>query len=358
MDTFYDAVLAEDLRLLSQAELPFHTWKNKTFFVTGATGLVGSLAVKALLYISDVHRLSLRIVAQIRNPEKAKRVLGSLLNRSDLTLLQADLAKDTINYAGPVDYVIHAAAVTTSKLLVSHPVEACKTAINGTLSVLDFAVSKQTKGAVYLSSMEVYGVIQDGRDVQENDLGYVDLTAVRSCYPEGKRMCECLCTAYAHQYQLPVSVVRLAQTFGAGVPADDNRVFAQFAKSVIHGNNIVLHTDGLSEGNYIYTTDALKAIFLLLDRGVPGEAYNAANEACHTTIVDMARLVADRIANKQIQVDICPPADLQAMGYAPKTKLRLVSQKLRDLGWQPVVDLEEAYRRLIKSLEVAMIHYE
>ena len=63
-------------------------------------------------------------------------------------------------------------------------------------------------------------------------------------------MCECLCSAYASEYQLPVKIARLAQTFGAGVNPSETRVFAQFARSLIHGEDIILHTEGKSYGNY------------------------------------------------------------------------------------------------------------
>ena len=92
--------------------------------------------------------------------------------------------------------------------------------------------------------MEIYGQSADPEDTKENDLGYVDLAAVRSCYPEGKRMCECMCTAYAAQNGIRISSARLAQTFGAGILPTENRVFAQFARSALRGEDIVLKTEG------------------------------------------------------------------------------------------------------------------
>ncbi len=75
-------------------------------------------------------------------------------------------------------------------------------------------------------------------------------------------MCENMCVAYAKQYDLPVSIARLSQTFGAGILQTENRVFAQFARSAIRGEKIVLHTLGKSEGNYCYTRDTVKALIL------------------------------------------------------------------------------------------------
>ena len=57
-------------------------------------------------------------------------------------------------------------------------------------------------------------------------------------------MSECLCAAFASEYNVNVKIARLAQTFGAGIAKDENRVFAQFARSVIEKKDIVLHSKG------------------------------------------------------------------------------------------------------------------
>ena len=77
-------------------------------------------------------------------------------------------------------------------------------------------------------------------------------------------MCENMCVAYGTQYEVPVKIARLAQTFGAGVLPGENRVFAQFARSAMKGSDIVLHTEGKSEGNYCYTADAVRALLTIL----------------------------------------------------------------------------------------------
>lgn len=58
----------------------------------------------------------------------------------------------------------------------------------------------------------------------------------------------------------------------------ENRVFAQFARCAINGEDIVLHTFGKSEGNYCYMRDTVKALIILLVKDVNGEAYNISNE--------------------------------------------------------------------------------
>ena len=122
-------------------------------------------------------------------------------------------------------------------------------AIKGTTNVLEFAKAKNVRSMVYISSMEAFGITDPKKNlINEKDLGYIDILNPRSSYSEGKRICECICAAYFSQYGIPVKIARLAQTFGAGVPDSDTRVFAQFAKSAINGEDIVLHTKGESVG--------------------------------------------------------------------------------------------------------------
>jgi UDP-glucuronate decarboxylase len=342
--------LLEDFEIVAHSNLPFDEYRNSTFLITGATGLIGSLLVKNLLYCNKVHGLNLKVLAIIRNIEKAKNIYGDLVNNEVLQFIITDLDEGHLEIDSPVDYIIHAAAVTVSKVMVTNPVVTIKTAFNGTEAVLQLAAEKKSKGVVYISSMEVYGSLDVDHKVSEQDLGFVDLTSVRSCYPEGKRMCECLCTAYSSQYGVNVKSARLAQTFGAGILPTENRVFAQFAKSAMKGEDIVLHTLGKSEGNYVYTRDAVKAILMLLIKGEAGHAYNISNEESHMTIAAMAEMVADKIAYGKIKVVLDVSEDSLKFGYATDVKMHLDSSKMRFLGWKPEVGLLESYQRMMKCM--------
>lgn len=343
-----DPICQQELEQIASAGLDWSAFSGKTVFVTGATGLVGSYTVRALAAINRIHRCGMQIIGMVRSAEKARSIYGALLDRGDVSLFLGDV-RSAIAYDGPVDYVIHGASVTASKEMVTAPVETIATAINGTEHILRFAKEKQVTSMVYISSMEMYGTPDPTLDyVTEQDYGFVDVLQVRSCYPEGKRMCECLCAAYAHEYQLPVKIARLAQTFGAGVGPGETRVFAQFARSLIHGEDIVLHTAGNSYGNYCATCDCVRGLLTILLRGNQGEAYNVVNERTNIRIRDMAQMIADQ-SGGTIQVRFDIPEDALKYGYAPDVKMHLSGAKLRALGWEPSLDLPEMYQRLIAS---------
>ena len=74
-------------------------------------------------------------------------------------------------------------------------------------------------------------------------------------------MAESLCVGYRHQYQVPVKMARLSQTFGPGVSYEDNRVFAQFARAVLEKSDIILRTKGRLFGTTAIPKMLLKPYF-------------------------------------------------------------------------------------------------
>lgn len=344
-----DGILQEDLDYIARSDIPFEKLKDSTVIITGATGLVGVSLIRALLCINRINKLNLKILALARNSEKAKKIFGNLLYRPDFRLIIGDI-NDEIEIDCDVDYIIHCASITASKVMINNPVETILTSFEGTKNILNLAKEKKCKSVVYVSSMEMYGsFINENNNVIETELGYVDPLAIRSNYPESKRMCENMCVAYHSEYGVNVKIARLAQTFGAGILEGENRVFAQFAHSVIEGKDIILHTKGLSEGNYCYTRDTVIGLLIVLLKGENAEAYNIANPETHTTIVDMANMVCEKLSNGKCKVVFDIP-ESNDFGYAADTRMRLNSDKLQKLGWKPEVGLEESYRRMIKSI--------
>lgn len=343
-----DITLQEDLDYIANSEIQFEQLRESTIMVTGATGLVGAFLVRALLCANRIKKLNLHILAFVRNREKAEQIFGNTLHRTDISLTIGDV-NEPIDVKQPIDFIFHCASVTASKYMISNPVETILTSVEGTKNILYLAKEKKCKSVIYVSSMEMYGKLENA-NVTEAELGYINPLVVRSNYPESKRLCENLCVAFGAEYGVPVKIARLSQTFGAGILEGENRVFAQFARSVIDGKNIILHTKGLSEGNYCYTRDTIMGLLFILIKGRNGEAYNISNPETHTTIAEMAEMVCNKIAHGTIEVQFDIPQD-NRFGYASDTKMKLNSDKLQKLGWKPKVGLEEMYYRMIQSMK-------
>ncbi|PIO83027.1 hypothetical protein BSQ39_05290 [Loigolactobacillus backii] len=345
-----DSVFLQDLANNAKNNSLFKNIDGTTVLITGATGLIGYHLVRTLLLRNEIIGSNIKVIAQIRNLEKAKSMYGQLFNDENLIFYVSDIC-DPISIEGKLDYIIHGASVTSSKMFVENPVQTIDVAYKGTKNILELAKEKKVRKVIYLSSLEVYGIVDmDHPEVTESDLGYIDILSPRSSYSEGKRMMECLARSYYSQYQVPVVIARLAQTFGSGVSFNDTRVFAEFARSAIYNKDIILKTDGSTSRDYCYISDAVQGILLLLTSRNDGEAYNIANEETYTSIKEMANIVAHEITNDKIKVKVNIPK-VETNGFAPKLKLKLMSRKIRNLGWTPSYDLCEMYLRLIESMQ-------
>ena len=328
-----DRVQADIQSLIKKIKL-FENLRDHIILVTGATGLIGSMILKTLIRVNEEVGTNIKLVGQIRNMEKAKAIFGEQIDRIELVSY----------YNASVDYIIHTVSPTISKFFIEHPVETIKSSVESTMSILEMAKDSGSS-VVYLSSMEQYGVpYENGQRMTEEKIGMIDHLNIRSSYSESKRLCECLCASYANEYGVDVKIARLAQTFGAGVPLTDNRMPMQFARAVVEGRDIVLHTEGKSISNFVYLTDAIAGILTILQKGVKGQAYNICNDEETRSIREIAELVCKDVASGNISVRV---EKKENMGYAPDVSLYLDSRKLRNLEWRAEVGMVEGYKRLV-----------
>ncbi|MCR4717367.1 MAG: NAD(P)-dependent oxidoreductase [Lachnospiraceae bacterium] len=338
-----DSYYADDIEnVINSPLINWEIYKNKSFLITGATGLIAGVLVNSLLSADEKYSLDIKLIVTARSMDKIKRVYG---NRADkLKIIMGDIV-DFTDLEDEVDYIIHLASQTSSKGFVTYPVETATTNIKGTINMLELAKRKNVDCMVFLSTMEVYGVsLNEDKITEEKDL-LVNSQKVRNSYPISKIMCENLMADYASEYGVKTVVGRLTQTFGAGIEYEDGRVFADFARCAVEGRNIVLKTEGKTKRNYLYNTDAVTAIFTLIDKAdKSGAVYNVANEDSLITIADMAKMVAK---NNGIDVEFDISEDVSKLGYAPTLVMNLSTDKLKSLGWEASVGLETMYDRLI-----------
>lgn len=178
------SILEDDLESILHCEyIHWERYRNCTFLVTGATGLIGSLMVRTLKYISDHKGLDLRILILVRSREKAEQIFGQKFVSEELNVIVVDVRKQ-IDINEDIDYIVHAACITESALMVRQPIATFLTSVEGTKNILELAVKQaELKGVLYLSSMEMYGITnKKDNPVSEDKLGYLDLTNVRSSY--------------------------------------------------------------------------------------------------------------------------------------------------------------------------------
>ncbi|WP_303168394.1 NAD-dependent epimerase/dehydratase family protein [Bifidobacterium dentium] len=348
MSTIQSQVLVNDFETVDEDLFSFA--ENKTIVISGATGFIGSLLSRFFIWANETYDLGVKLILVARNLDKLKSILPDVAQRDDIDIVRRDFSQPCEPLHIKFDYLVHTAAITTSKTMIDYPINVLDVSYYGAKWALESARMSCNSKVLYLSSMEANGHFSVSTVATEDTLGTVDLASVRSCYPEGKRICELMCRAYSEQLGIHAVVGRLAQTFGAGILPSEGRVFKQFAMSAINDQPIILHTDGSSEGNYVYSIDALRAVFVLLTKGKDGETYNIANEECHMTIRDMAQMVVDNFGGKNTRL-IVESNDAVGYGYAAPTKMLLSAAKLRALGWKPVVNLFEAYEVLLKYLK-------
>lgn len=341
-------VFNEDMEYITGVDfVPWEKLRGKTLFITGATGLIGFNLISALAYMNLHRGLPLKMLALVRNEEKAKERFAEILAAgAPLTFAAGDL-EHIPAVAEPVDYIIHGGSPTASRYFAEHPVETIQMNLAGARTLLEMAREKKVQGFLFLSSMEVYGSLHREEKVAEDHESFVDTMNPRSSYPEAKRMIEAMCSSYAAQYNVPVKVIRLTQTFGAGVRREDNRVYAQFIRSGIAHEDITLLTRGGTRHSYLYTADAVTAILTVLLNGKNVEAYNAANEESYCSIKEMAELVAEMFGLNVVIKESVESSKL----YPSELFMNLSINKLHELKWKAKYSLQDMFFRMQKTME-------
>lgn len=327
-----EEIIRQDMeRINSVSFIDWSRLSGKTLLVTGATGLIGFTIVNALLYANKKRGLNLTVLALVRSESRAKERFAEHTGDQSLKYVVGSV-EDLPEIDGAVDFIIHGASQTASKMMVEQPVETILTAVIGTKNLLDLAKEKNVEGMVYLSSMEMYGHPEHGHKVTEDEVGALSPLNVRNSYPISKQQCEALCCAYASEYGVPVMIARLTQTFGPGVSYNDARVFAYFGRCVLEKKDIVLKTKGETERCYLYIADAATAILTVMLNGKSGDAYNMADESTYCSIAEMAQKVAESGGIK-VRFEL---QDVAASGYPDTIYMDLDTSKLKTLGWNAI----------------------
>jgi dTDP-glucose 4,6-dehydratase len=184
--------------------------------------------------------------------------------------------------------------------------------------------------------------------VTEEYAGNGDITNVRSCYAESKRMGETMCVCWSHQYNFHVNMLRLSHTYGPGVELDDGRVFGDFVRNVLNNEDIVLTSNGKARRSFLYITDMILALFKVLLQGENRQAYNVASDT-ETEILELAQILCGLYPEKHLLVKFSESkADA---GYIRSASIGagLCADKLKKLGWRQKINIHDGFYRMIES---------
>lgn len=335
-----------DIDELTSRDIPFEKLNNKTVMITGANGMLAYCFTLALMHLNIEKGYNIKVVALVRNVQKAKKKFEGFLSDGRFVLLGQDICTP-IDYYGDVNYIFHAAGNASPYFIKNDPVGIIAANTQGTVNVLEFARNKSIENIVFASTREVYGKVDGVEFISEDDMGVFDPLDARSCYPESKRMAETIFRSYNIQYGVPFTVTRIAHSYGPGmIIGNDGRVMADFISDTVAGRNIILKSDGLAERAFCYVTDAVAGIFLVMLKGEIGEAYNIANETEPMAIRNVAIMLSELFPEKGINVAYKHTDDSSYCKYA---RVGLSTAKIEALGWQPKIKLIDGLRKTVLS---------
>jgi len=345
-------ILNEDLeRIISDKNIDWDLFDGTSVLISGANGFLPAYLVETLLFLNDTRGKNIRVLALVRNIEKAKARFAHHSGRKDLVFIVQDVA-EPIHISETIDYIIHAASQASPKYYGSDPVGTLKANVLGTYNMLELAREKNVKSFLFFSSNEIYGKVPVECNPQDEMTdGYLDTCAVRSCYAESKRMGETMCVSWNHQYGVPAKMVRIFHSFGPGITLNDGRVFGDFVKNVLEGSDIVLNSDGSAMRAFCYVSDATRAFFTILLKGENANAYNMGNPDNEISILNLANLLVGQYPEKKMHVQVNIPRNQEGYIKSPLSRGLPDISKLKGLGWRPVIPVGEAFDRTIRSFD-------
>lgn len=337
----------KDILQIFEQDLPWEKLSGANILVTGATGLIGGCLVETLMLNPQ---RDYQVYASGRNEERARTRFKDFADEPAFHFLRYDVMQP-LQSDVCFDYIIHAASNASPNFFAKSPVEVMKSNIDGVAHLMDYGLKHDMRRFLYVSSGEVYGE-GDGRVFTEEYSGYVDCAKPRSCYPSSKRAAETLCVSYVAEYGADVVIARPCHTYGPHFTEQDNRVYAQFIRNVLRGEDIVMKSTGEQFRSWCYVVDCVSALLHILLKGECGEAYNIADAESNISIRELAETIAS-IGGKRVVIDI-PDAD-EKRGFNPVSKSVFSTEKVESLGWFVNSNI---YNSLKNSIIENKNHYE
>jgi dTDP-glucose 4,6-dehydratase len=306
------------------------------FFLTGATGFVGSWILEALTAVRDARRLPLSATVLTRDPEAFRGRLPHLANHAAVRVLSGDVRTFALPEES-YDFAIHGAFDSSRQVGAA---ETRSTILDGTARCLELAKRAGVRRFLFVSSGAVYGrqppeVIGSEEPSAESS----GLSGNRTEYGQAKYEAERATLSAARAAGIDATVARGFAFVGPRIPLDAHFAVGNFLGDALAGRPIRVRGDGTPVRSYLYASDLAVWLLTILLRGRPGKVYNVGSEHA-VTVAALARLVAD-VVSPGLRVDIASsPSGLPPDRYVPSTGLARA-----ELGLVETIGLPEAIAR-------------
>lgn len=312
----------------------------KRVLITGAAGFIGTHAALALLRkgVSVIGLDSFDDNYAVSIKKKNVRDLKSLPNFTFYTADIRDQAKmHRIFKKEQPDAVLHLAAKADTRDAVIAPHAYVSTNVDGTLHVLEAAREVGVKRFVFASSSSVYGNDAEAPYAETAEAG-------RAISPYGatKRAGEMLAYTYHHNFQMPVTCIRIFNAYGPRMRP--GLVLHQWAVKMLAGEAIELSGDGTRTRDFTYIDDLVDALIRALrDRKTPFTIVNVGN--ANPVSLNELLSVLEKATKRKVEVIRRP-----SHGASVERTHADISKAKDVLGWEPKTSLEKGVTAFVKSL--------
>ena len=299
--------------------------------ITGGAGFLGSHLCDALSARGDA-------VVCVDDLSTGRREnIEHLTGRTGFEFAEADVAVG-LDIGGPFDAVAHLASPASPPAYLRLPLQTLAVGSSGTENALRLAERDRAR-FVLASTSEVYGD-PEVHPQPESYWGNVNPIGPRSVYDEAKRFAEALTSAYRRARRVNTGIVRIFNTYGPRMSADDGRIVTNFISQALTGQPLTVYGDGSQTRSFCYVDDLIRGLVAMIDSADPGPI-NLGNPE-EFSVAEFARLVLS-ISGSASPIEYRPlPTD------DPVRRRPVIDLAAARLGWKPEISVGEGVRRTVE----------